>query len=76
MTIIEAIQSKLPIRRKDKGFSFINEMNYGAMSHRTYIIPNSWIDPEFFLAQMRLTKEDILADDWEVKLDFEMEYIK
>lgn len=73
MNFIEAIETGLPIRRKDKGFSYINDMTYFAMRNPTYILPNTWINPEFFLQQIRITTEDVLATDWEVRIEFEME---
>lgn len=67
MTFSDAIKSGLPLTRKDKTWCYINYMSFFALSNPTYIYPNTFIDPDFFLSQIKLTKEDIIANDWIVK---------
>lgn len=75
MNLIDAIKSGLPLRRPNKSFSYINPMSYFALRNKTMIAPGTWIDPDFFLSQYHLTKEDVLANDWEIKLEFETEEV-
>lgn len=65
MNIIEALKTELPLRRKGKNFHYIN--HYGYSSSSVFISSKTWISPEFLLTVIHLTKDDILATDWQVK---------
>lgn len=54
MTIQEAFKSGRPIARK-------NSARHRG-SHGT-----GFVDPEFLLTVLHITKEDIIADDWEIQ---------
>lgn len=69
MTFQAAIRTGLPLTRKGKVWSYLNECSYWAMRNYTYVTPGTFINPEFFLSQFKLTKEDVLAKDWIVKRD-------
>lgn len=73
MTFQEAIETGLPIRRSDKIFKYTHSSLVFGGTFLTTIMPDTFINPEFFLEEIPLTKEDILAKDWEVKFEFEME---
>lgn len=75
MTLIEAIRTGLPLTRLNKSWTYINLMTYGAIMRGT-ILPNTFIDPQFFLSQIRLDTDDILADDWIVKNDLKYETVE
>ncbi len=74
MTFIEAIKSGQPLTRKDKCFSYLNQASWYAMSNPTFVAPNTFIDPNFFLSQFRLSKEDVLANDWIIQEFTEKDY--
>lgn len=65
MTIIEAIKSGKPLRRRNKTFSYVSGSGMG--EYRTYIAPGTPMSPEYLLEVIKLSKEDVLADDWEVE---------
>jgi hypothetical protein len=65
VTIVEAIKSGKPLRRRNKTFSYVSGSGMGG--YRTYITPGTPMAPEYLLEVIKLTKEDILADDWEVE---------
>lgn len=65
MNIIEAFKTGKPVRRKKKAFNYQSQDFLSDTI--TYIMPDAWIDPKFFLQVIRLKEEDILAKDWEVK---------
>lgn len=69
MTFQAAIRTGLPLTRKRKTWIYTNQYSYWAMMNPTAIFPGTFIDAEFFLNQIRLTKEDVLAKDWIVKRD-------
>jgi hypothetical protein len=56
MNIIEAIKSGRALARRD------NPKHRGSQG-------NGFVDPDFLIEYMRLTKEDILAEDWEIEDD-------
>jgi hypothetical protein len=60
MTIIEAIKSGKAIGRK--GHSF-----YIHQCHSDKTAAHGLFEPTYFLDCVSLTKEDILADDWEIE---------
>lgn len=66
MTLIEAIKTGLPLKRRNKTF-FYRATEVWSPSIITYINPKSFINPEFLLSNIILTKKDILANDWLVK---------
>jgi hypothetical protein len=65
MTLIKALKTEKPIRRKSRAFSY--EHTYPFYSFTTYIARDAWIDPHMFFNIIKLNKEDILAKDWEAK---------
>lgn len=65
MTFRAAIKSGKPIRL-NKCFYYANSYLYGH-SNTTTILPNTWIDAEWFLSTVFLTKEHILSNKWEIK---------
>jgi hypothetical protein len=65
MTIIEAIMSGKPIKRAGKEWWHAKSCNHEPGAHGTSM--RGFFDPGFFLSVINLTKEDILADDWEVE---------
>lgn len=66
MTFSEAIKTGLPLTRENKTWSYINDMTYGARTVG-YVMPNTFIAQDFFLSQFKLTREDVLANDWIVQ---------
>lgn len=72
MTFIEAIKTGLPLTRKDRQWSYLNEYTFAAMT--THVFPNTLIDSDFLIKHIRLTKEDMLADDWFVQGFTPMDY--
>lgn len=67
MTFQAAIRTNLPLCRKDIIHSFRNNDTHWSRCQGGSIAPNTWIDPYFLLNQVNLSREDVLAEDWEVK---------
>lgn len=68
MNFIEAIKSGKPLRRSGKStWSSITATMFGPTYYNT--LGNSYIQPDFLLNYIFLRKEDILAEDWEIKND-------
>lgn len=63
MTLIEALKTNKPIRLSNKSFSYYNSWTMNT----TYIMSETWLDPEWFLSIVNLSKEDILSEEWEIK---------
>lgn len=60
MTIVEALKLGRPVRSPRGLRTFFH-------GHISYIAPNTWIAPEYFVDYVRLKLEDYTANDWEVK---------
>lgn len=71
MTIIEAFNTKKPLTRRDKSWYYMS-----AYGNYTYILAGTFIEPTFFLEQIYLTPQDILADDWIIKEDLTIETVE
>ena len=63
MNFYEAIKSRRPIRRKNRQHW---RTRYG-MESITDPKLDQWMDPDWYLDCVGASKQDILADDWEVK---------
>jgi hypothetical protein len=66
MTIIQAFKKNKPIRLKGRSFSTKNN-NDMWYTQSMQINPITFIDPEYLLSCVYLTKEDILSKEWEVQ---------
>lgn len=64
MTIIEALKTGRPLRRRTKSFSY--NSGIGPFLTTTYMNPKNFIDPIFLLDAVKLTKADLIANDWVV----------
>lgn len=67
MTIIEALESGAAIRRPERCFWYLNEDPYYGLVGPTETVPGSWWDADHLLQVVRLTRDDLLAKDWEAK---------
>lgn len=64
MNFIDAIATKLPLRRIKKSFtSRGSSFEYPI----TYHLRGTWISPEYLLAYVNLSTKDVMAKDWIVK---------
>jgi len=64
MTLIEAIRTGHPLRRKNKPVWYREIANLGSEVTTT---DGCYFSPKYFLLSYPLTAEDILATDWEVQ---------
>lgn len=68
MTLTEALKTGRPIRRRTRAFWHRYSDFMGDMTD--YICDptaDQWMDPNYFIDTIRPDREDLLADDWEVK---------
>lgn len=61
MTMKEAFESDRPVRRRGRATWHLR----GGGSCTT--ANGGWLDPDFFVAEVLFSKEDIAATDWEVR---------
>lgn len=62
MNLIEALKTDLPLRLANKMLSYKN-----SLGTTSYINPGTFIDQSFLLENIRLTKEQLTTDNWEVQ---------
>lgn len=67
LSFTAAIRTNKPLRRHNKGFRYRYTTWYPAGD--LCIMPKSWIHPQTLLQDVELSREDVLARDWEVKHD-------
>lgn len=73
MTFIEAIKTRLPLTRKNKGWHY--KLHY-AHIYNAYSSPGTFFEPTCFLENVILTYDDIIAEDWVVKEDIAYETVE
>lgn len=65
MTLFAALRKNKPIRLKNRAFIIRSAYNENLISR---IYPKTWLDPEWFLSTIHLSKEDLLSKNWEIKI--------
>jgi len=66
MTLKEALEADLPLRRPDTEMSYKSYNPLGTVGI-TKIKAGTWLDPEFLFAVQILNREHCRAIDWQVK---------
>jgi hypothetical protein len=64
MTLFQALKKNKPIRLKGRTWNVPDTWRGIPPS---LILSTAFIEPEWFLSVIHLTKEDILSKDWEIK---------
>lgn len=66
MNLIDAIKSGRPIRRTGRSI-WVRPWGKETITHSCDAKRDEWFDPVFYLDAISVTKEDLLADDWETR---------